>query len=514
MIADAVARGGMSPTLLAGFAKVDITPPLDIPYLSYYPRQTPFGGVHDRLFARALAVERLEGVEPAAPGRPEGPGVAPAATGAPTAAQGTRAAILAIDSLGISRGVLGPGRDVIADIRQRIASLTGIPAAAILIAASHAHSTPQTTDIAPLAVAAPGATAWLERLIDQLAGAVATAWAARRPARLHGATGLAPGIAWNRRILTRDGRLVRLPHRPPDDQVVKEPRDDRVPVLLVADATTPPGHSAHWRGAVIGFTCHPTTVQVQPLVSADYPGLACALVERELGAAACLFLQGACGDVGPVRATTDFQDVDVYGRALGGEALRQLALLEARDLPPMSAALAVAGETVVVDRRPIPDPIALAREAAALQVKIQEAPDEATRHQAIAAYRRVAEPLQLARLGEGPVHLEVQAIRLGEALIVACEGELFVELGRRIAGTSPAGVTFVTAYSNGYEGYLPTLAAWDEGGYEVSLGPWTRVDRTGGETVTERAIALARRVWAQSGSAPGTTHTGASERRS
>ena len=27
--------------LLAGFGKVDITPPVRIPYLSYYPRQTP-----------------------------------------------------------------------------------------------------------------------------------------------------------------------------------------------------------------------------------------------------------------------------------------------------------------------------------------------------------------------------------------------------------------------------------------------------------------------------------------
>jgi hypothetical protein len=80
-------------------------------------------------------------------------------------------------------------------------------------------------------------------------------------------------------------------------------------------------------------------------------------------------------------------------------------------------------------------------------------------------------------------------------LIVACEGELFVEYGNRIKEASPAPVTFVAAYSNGYEGYIPTPETWDEGGYEPSLGPWTRVWRTGGETLTERAIALARRVW-------------------
>jgi hypothetical protein len=312
---------------------------------------------------------------------------------------------------------------------------------------------------------------------------------------VRGATGLAPGIAWNRRILTRDGRLVRLQQRPPDEQVAKEPRDDRVPALLLSDATTLPGHSAHWRGALFGFTCHPTTVQVQPLVSADFPGVACEIVERELDAAACLFLQGACGNVGPVRATTDFRDVALYGRALGGEALRVLALLEARDVPPMPPALAVGSEVVELERRPLPDSDALARQAAELEARIRGATDDAARRDAIAAYRKLAEPLRLAQLGTGPVRVEIQAIRLGDALLVACEGELFVEYGDRIKAASPAAVTFVAAYSNGYQGYIPTPEAWDEGGYEPSVGPWTRVWRTGGEVLTERAVALARRVW-------------------
>ena len=457
----------MTSPLLAGFAKVDVTPPLDIPYLSYYPRQTPFEGVHDRLYARAVALELHQ----------------------------TRAAIVAVDSLGISRSILGPERDYIAEIRARVAQRTGIPAAHVLIAATHAHSTPQTTDLTALVERCPTAAEWLERFADQLAAAAQTAWAARRLAAVRGATGLATGIAWNRRILTRDGRLVRLQQRPTDDQVVKEARDDRVPVVLLSDATTAPDHSAHWRGALCGFTCHPTTVQVQPLVSADFPGVACDLVERDLGAAACLFLQGACGDVGPVRATTDFQDVHLYGRSLGAEALRVLSLLEARDVPPMRPALAAGTQTIELERRPRPDAASLAREAAYLEGRISVAPGEETRRAAIAAYRRVAEPLRLAQLGGGPVRMEVQAIRLGDALIVACEGELFVEYGNRIKDASPAAVTIIAGYSNGYEGYIPTPEAWDEGGYESSPGPWTRIWRTGGEDLAECAVALAHRVW-------------------
>ena len=42
--------------LTAGAARVEITPPLSIPYLGYAPRQAFFHGVHDPLFARAVVV--------------------------------------------------------------------------------------------------------------------------------------------------------------------------------------------------------------------------------------------------------------------------------------------------------------------------------------------------------------------------------------------------------------------------------------------------------------------------
>jgi hypothetical protein len=268
---------------------------------------------------------------------------------------------------------------------------------------------------------------------------------------------------------------------------VKEARDDRVPVLLAS--------GEGWRGAVIGFTCHPVIVQTQPLVSADFPGVACRIVERELGALSCLFLQGAAGDVNPIRGTTDFRDVAATGGVLGGEALRLLSLLSAEDGPAMSETLAVESETVEVERRPLPDVTGLEQKAADLEALIPLAESGAARREAIAAYRRVVEPLRLARLGEGPVRVEVQALRLGDALIVAVEGELFADYGNRIKEASPAPVTFVSAYSNGMEGYLPTREAFDEGGYEVAAGPWTRVGRTAGDQVTERAIALAHRVW-------------------
>ena len=182
--------------------------------------------------------------------------------------------------------------------------------------------------------------------------------------------------------------------------------------------------------------------------------------------------------MGPVRATTGFRDVSVYGRALGGEALRCLSLLEARTSPPCPLPWLSPARWWRSPAGPCRTPPSW-RSGGGTQDEIRDAPDDATRKEAIAAYRRVAEPLRLARLGTGPVRLEVQAVRLGEALIVACEGELFVEYGARLKDASPADVTFVAAYSNGYEGYIPTPAP-GTGGLRGLPGPWTRVGRDGG----------------------------------
>lgn len=448
--------------LRIGVSKLDLTPPLATAYLAFHPRQMRFGGVHDRLHARAFVAE----------------------------AGDRRLGILSADSLGFSRSILGDERDFIEEIRQRVEAACGIPPDHLMITTTHAHSTPQTTDLHDLVGAYPDLRDWVERLQDQLVAAVVAAWSCRERAELRAGVGHAPGIAWNRRILTTDGRLVIHRDRPPDAQVVKEPKDDRVPVILVRGETR--------RAALMGFSCHPTTVQVQPLVSADFPGVACDLTERHLDLASCLFIQGACGDVGPIRRTSDFDDVLLYGRSLAGEASRQLALLDAPDQPAMVPALGGGLTKFDVPRRALPDADELRREVAAAEEEIRHSVDDDARQAAIARYRRAFEPYRLCQLGGGPIPLEVQALRLGDVLFVSAEGELFSEFGLEIIRQSPAPITIIAGYTNGYQGYFPTRAAWAEGGYEPSVGPWTRVDESGGERLTAEAIAVARRVWAES----------------
>ena len=94
--------------------------------------------------------------------------------------------------------------------------------------------------------------------------------------------------------------------------------------------------------------------------------------------------------------------------------------------------------------------------------------------------------------GSDPIAAEIQVIRIGDLALVALPGELFVELGLAIRQQSPARHTFVIGYANEFIGYLPTSEAWEQGGYEVALGPWTRVDKMGGTRLAERAVDILR----------------------
>ena len=67
----------------------------------------------------------------------------------------------------------------------------------------------------------------------------------------------------------------------------------------------------------------------------------------------------------------------------------------------------------------------------------------------------------------------VQAMRLGEAVFVALPGEVFLEIGTAIRRAAGVDNLFIVAYSNNDEiGYIPTRAAFFEGGYEVDSAPY------------------------------------------
>jgi hypothetical protein len=182
-----------------------------------------------------------------------------------------------------------------------------------------------------------------------------------------------------------------------------------------------------------------------------------------------LFLQGCCGDINPVRRGT-LEEVRSLGTVLGAGAIQGAEEAQAIEGAPVRAAR----ERLLLPLQ-APAPVEQARATRDEEAeKVRQAEERFGRD---AEYRIrpsrallewAEDHLQLAERPEPrTVPLEVQAIRLGDLAIVGIAAEVFLEIGRSIAARSPAPHTLVLGYTNGLIGYLPTAAAFPQGGYEV-----------------------------------------------
>ncbi|OYW11866.1 MAG: hypothetical protein B7Z55_18835, partial [Planctomycetales bacterium 12-60-4] len=102
------------------------------------------------------------------------------------------------------------------------------------------------------------------------------------------------------------------------------PADDTLLVARVTDA------SGRAQATIVNYGCHPTTLAWEnTLISPDYPGAMRETLENETGAP-CLFLLGACGDLGPREGYVgDVAVADRNGRQLAYAALSALTALPA-----------------------------------------------------------------------------------------------------------------------------------------------------------------------------------------
>jgi hypothetical protein len=64
------------------------------------------------------------------------------------------------------------------------------------------------------------------------------------------------------------------------------------------------------------------------------------------------------------------------------------------------------------------------------------------------------------------MEIELQGIRVGEAVFIAVPAEVFVEIGLQLKKRAPQ-KTFIVGIANGYIGYMPTSESYGAGGYEV-----------------------------------------------
>jgi len=208
--------------LKAGVARVDITPPVGTPLGGFAGRIGPSQGVHDPLYAKALALS-----------------------------DGNETVILIVADL------LSVPRDLVEEVRSSIRGITSVGTGGVMVAATHTHSGPETIGI-KAGPDNPYIRAYLKVLEKYLVGAAYMAWRNMAEARIGGSKGDAV-IGFNRR--KREGSI-----------------DSEVGVIRID------GVEGNSQAAVVNYPCHAVVLGGENLfISADYPGYVNGVLERVKG---------------------------------------------------------------------------------------------------------------------------------------------------------------------------------------------------------------------------------------
>ena len=448
-------RAGWGEPLSAGIARVEIT-----------DRQA--GKVNDPCYAKALVLQ----------------------------AGKTTAVLVTVDAVAI--GEIGRIRnDFMAKVRREIARDPALASAQVIINASHCHGIVRADT---------------DQLVVQ---AVREARQKLTPVRVGVGVAQETRISENRRLLLKDGTQVDM------RRAYSLPRDEDIasvgPIEPQVGLVRLDREDGRPLAVIYHFACHPIMNPPSKGNSADFPGVASAVIEDALGHdALAFFVQGCGGDINPIRYKEVNQppDAEPLGNLLGLTVLRALRAIKTQ----ADAPLAVEQQTIGLPRAADFQQRIAAIEAeqlrllrslkptninfkAFLPLLIQQRLNPAfPSHQAqsylhdkqaqrddlqrldaenqkqVEAYLANIQALeQLTRLNtnlallkkhnaaaEGvaarTLDAEICALRIGDFRLVTFPGELTVEIGLGLKQAAKDPHTFVSGYTNGYIYYLPTVS--------------------------------------------------------
>jgi hypothetical protein len=406
------------------------------------------------------------------------------------AEEGQRVALVSVDALIVRR-------ELVLAARKRIQEKTGIPGEAVLIHATHSHSSGPTGMVYPGEY--DGASELVKKLAyekssnanadylrtveDQIVDAVTAADAGKQPVRCNVGKGKAEGIAFNRRFRMRNGMSFTHPRAGNPD--ILEPAGPTDPEVGVIGAWDKDGKLI---GCLVNFVCHAT---VSPGgISANYIHYIQQVIRGVFGEDVTLvYLAGASGDVTQVDNLTPYvnpqpeQWCRMVGGTIGAEAVKVLVQAEPGVLSPVTHRVKM---LKIARRVPSPEHVQKALEL------VQQEPS------AVGAsnWTFAKETLMLDHLihKQPIVDAEVQAIQIGPAVFLSDPAEFFCQFGLDIKAGSPFPFTFPVSLANGCVGYVPTEEAFGPrgGGYETRLTSYSNLEITAGRQFVDAAIELAK----------------------
>ncbi len=297
-------------------------------------------------------------------------------------------------------------------MRDDFAGRTELPPESFIISGTHNHNGPECT----YHFGGDPDDDYISELRTNIIDAAVDAYNGLQPATL--STGIQDAdIVYNRREIRPDDSFVQRNQNTERDRI--GPVDPRVSVARFDANDGSPIAS------VVHFAAHPVIMSTPNLLfTAEYPGATLRHFELQTGVTESLFLQGACGDTHPLQAlTNDYDGVEEMGKSVGTAA---------------ASAWADASQESEVS----------------LDVE------------------RWQEDLPNRYSDDLKVRIEIPAIRLSNRLaIVFWPGEPFIEMSLALQWRSPFARTVVVGHALGSCGYVPTLQAYEYGGYGVDRYP-------------------------------------------
>jgi neutral ceramidase len=390
-------------------------------------------------------------------------------------------------------------RQVVVNARAEIEKLTRIPGSAVMIGASHSHSSgpvgmvmPGQFDHAPEDIrrlayeeSSMADAGYLMRVTHEIVQAVKAADAGRVPAQLGFGYGHEDKVAFNRRLRMKNGQSWSHPGAMnPDIIDYAGPIDPQVGVIGAWDL------SGKLIGTVVNFSCHATTNPGG--ISANWIYYLERTVQGALDTRApVVFLAGACGDVTQVNNLSPYQRpapqawAHFVGGRVGAEAVKVLlSVPRSSDIPVDSRQ-----KTWTIPRRaPSPENLAKAKVTLAQGKRPPDFTDWIFAKETVLLD-------QLLKV-EPAVEVEVQALQIGPAVCVSNPAEYFVQYGLDIKQGSPFSYTFPVELANGCVGYVPTEEAFSPagGGYETRLTLYSNLAISAGRQFADTGIELANQM--------------------
>jgi neutral ceramidase len=453
-------KNNSSNSLLAGAAKIDITPPLGTfingDFVAHYARY-----IHDALYAKAIVLKSDQ----------------------------TMIALIVVDTCVIPK-------EFADQVKSAITEQTGILFQNILISSTHTHA---AGSIASVYLAAADLM-YMKKLPGLIVQSVNQAKQNLQPAKIAlGSVDVPEHVRCRRYFMKEeykpvnpiDGSIDKVKTNPfgSAHQIIRGAAKPDSQVSFLAVKAT----DDHWISLLANYSLHYVGDWDNGTISADYFGEFSKQIQKRLKAGndfVGMMSNGTSGDINiwdfqnsSNYPSENFKKSELIGNDIANKVFQSLNDIEWEDDPQISVQYE---ELTMSVRKPDND---ILENAKTIIAKSDYENLRVTEEGLRGIYAR-----EQVLLNELPDQLlfPVQAIKIGSGIIGGLGAEIFAETGLWLKANSPVKKYFTIGLANGNLGYLPPAHEIELGGYETWRSRTSKLEEKAEEYVKNKMLQLVK----------------------